>query len=753
MNIHCFVTVCVLLGGPLASGAGEASCGVPLVATSADKTFTSPGYPSSYFPRQSCTWTITTEKENETILLNTTDSVLEKPPSGGLCDKDYVTVYNGQNSSNLLGTFCGNQQPVLSSGGNSLRVHLQTDDRNSYKGFKMQYKAVPATTCNVTMTAGWSPIQIVSPGYPNNYQSGLDCQWTISAPYETNIIVEVLFFDMETVPSCLNDFLLFKDGTSTYASQLAKICEATPSPIISTDNKMTIIFHSDSSVTGRGFRLQYTNEFTCGSTDLRASLNTEKYLNTPGYPRFLNFNLQCAWTISAPVGYRIQVELVCLYLQQSTSCVRDYLLFSDGLSSNDAELGKYCGYTTEHVINSSNHMTITFHTDGSTRRRGFSMKYKAERFLTTTTEAPHIYTCGTPMLSASASKWSHLSSPGYPSNYENNVNCSWEIAALVGNKISVEIVTLSVEQSTSCENDYLLISDGSSSNSAELGKYCGSTTGNIVSSNNHLTITFYTNGNVRRRGFTLKYMAIPSGCGDNQVIGFYETTYIESPNYPMYYPQNANCAWTISTNVEGYVIYVEAVYFNLEGDAACSDYVKLFDVFGSNEQMIGRWCGFGGPNTMGTGMAMRVRFHSDGSSSYKGFKLAFTAGKPQSAPSFAPNCGGIIGGILGGFVAVVVATICCFAISIKKKSSTNDQSQRSKSDGAIVTNVFSVPIHNTATTATTQLKPPPAYTENVKDDLRLYCQAVGPTDIQPLVTSSPSHASAYQGIDNPAGPS
>lgn len=54
--------------------------------------------------------------------------------------------------------------------------------------------------------------------------------------------------------------------------------------------------------------------------------------------------------------------------------------------------------------------------------------------------------------------------------------------------------------------------------------------------------------------------------------------------------RNANCAWTISTNVEGYVIYVEAVYFNLEGDAACSDYVKLFDGNGQPVWVFLEYC-------------------------------------------------------------------------------------------------------------------------------------------------------------------
>ncbi|XP_071088548.1 scavenger receptor cysteine-rich domain-containing protein DMBT1-like [Haliotis cracherodii] len=609
---------------------GESNCGVPLVATSAGKTFTSPGYPNTYFRRQSCTWTITTEQQNQTILMYPTNSVLEPASPRGICNSDYVTVYNGQNSSDTLGTFCGNERPVFSSGGNSLRVHLQTDSSNNYKGFKMFYRAIPATTCRGTMPAGRNPIQIVSPGYPNNYQSGLDCQWTINAPSGSDITVEVLFVDMEIVPSCTNDYLLFKDGTTNSARQLAKICERTSTAIVSSSYHMTIIFHSDSSTTGRGFRLQYSSE-------------------------------------------------------------------------------------------------------------GANVRY-----------------CGNSMLSASTSTWTYLSSPGYPNyNYNNNMDCKWTISAPFGYIVKVEIKVLSVEYEATCARDYLLFNDGSSSYNTQLGRYCSGTR-DVVSSDNAMTITFHTDGSVTDRGFSLKYMARRSGCGTEEEINEYETKYIESPNYPLDYPDNADCSWTISTDVEGYVIHVQVEFFYLEHDSTCSyDYVQLYDVRGTYEHSLGRWCGTDGPDTQSTGMSMKVRFLSDGSNTFTGFKLAFTAGEPtSSSASFTPNFGGVIGGVFGGIVGVAIVMCVCCGMCSRQKSTTNNQSQRNRSREANGNNVFSIPLPNyPSTTSTTQpamFTPPPAYSEVVKDDPPPYCLAVPLSDTHPVVTSSLS--GEYQGIDNPAGP-
>ncbi|XP_046577730.1 tolloid-like protein 2 [Haliotis rubra] len=700
---------------------GTEMCGVPLVATSVGKTFTSPGYPNTYFQRQTCIWTITAEHQNQTIQLYTMDSVLQNLSSRGTCNNDYVTVYNGQYGSYHLGTFCGNERPVFNSGGNALSVRLRTDSSQVYKGFKMLYKAIPATTCSVTLSAGYSPMVIVSPGYPSNYVNGLDCQWTLNAPIGSNITVKVLFLDLEKVASCVDDYLLFKDGSANDARQLAKICDSRSTPIVSSSNHMTIMFHSDHAVTGGGFRLQYSSAFDCGLSDLSASSVTWKYLTSPGYPSNYYNNVHCEWKIRAPYGYEIKVEIIYLSLEYSSSCSRDYLVFKDGSSSWSPQLGKYCGvYYSKQLVSSINYITIAFHTDGSTTRQGYNLKYKAGIFpstTTTTTERPHVSNCGSSLLSASKYSWRSLSSPGYPYyNYNNNMYCEWTISAPAGYKVKVEAQTISMEHDPSCSKDYVLFRDGSSSYATRLGKYCSDVTGYIVSSRNSMTITFRTDSSITDKGFSLKYTAQTTVCGEDDTIS-YETKYIESPNYPLSYPDNADCEWTISTSIDGYVIHVDVVYFNIEQDSSCFyDYVQLYDVT-SYESSIGRWCGRDGPNTQTTGQTMKVKFHSDGSTSLSGFKLSYC----------------------------------------RKKSIPNVQQQRNRPPEGTVSfiNVPSYP--QTPPTAPAVLPfmspPPPSYNDVVKDDPPPYFQAVPLSDIQPVVTSYSSGASEHQGIDNPAGPS
>ena len=68
-----------------------------------------------------------------------------------------------------------------------------------------------------------------------------------------------------------------------------------------------------------------------------------------------------------------------------------------------------------------------------------------------------------------------------------------------------------IESGWNCAYDYLEIRDGDSSNSTVLGRYCGDssqTPDPVLSSYNHLYMTFVTDGSVQNRGFVLNYTTI-----------------------------------------------------------------------------------------------------------------------------------------------------------------------------------------------------------------------------------------------------
>ncbi|XP_046577748.1 dorsal-ventral patterning tolloid-like protein 1 isoform X2 [Haliotis rubra] len=400
-------------------------------------------------------------------------------------------------------------------------------------------------------------------------------------------------------------------------------------------------------------------------------------------------------------------------------------------------------------------------------------------------ETGHVFDCGSSFLSANISTWGVLSSPGYPNyNYSNNMDCRWTITAPGGHIVKVDFENISLDDK-SCAKDYLNISDGPTPFDPRLGIYCDDITGYIVSSGSAMTITFHTDSSVTDRGFSLKYIAWIRGCGGHNVVLSNETKYISSPNRPFSYPKNVDCEWTISTSIEGYVIHVTAPMFDIEYGSRCTrDYVELYDVTGTNETSLGRWCRSDGPDTESTGQRMKVRFHSDDLITRSGFILAFVAGEPttSSSDTGAPNnLGAVLGGVFGGIAALGIASCCCYRICSRKKAMSNEEQQRNRSreDNVSFINIPSYaqttpsaptapspsaptapsPTAASAPTVLTppsdleiKFQPPPSYNDILEDDPPPYCQTVHLSDIQPVVTSSHISAFEYQEMDTHQDP-
>ena len=52
-----------------------------------------------------------------------------------------------------------------------------------------------------------------------------------------------------------------------------------------------------------------------------------------------------------------------------------------------------------------------------------------------------------------------ITSPRFPNNYPNNVRCQWTLSAPAGERISVRVVDIFMEQSEGCRNDKLSVMD------------------------------------------------------------------------------------------------------------------------------------------------------------------------------------------------------------------------------------------------------------------------------------------------------
>ena len=100
-------------------------------------------------------------------------------------------------------------------------------------------------------------MEIKSSNYPSNYQNREDKQWAIQAATGQIIIFEFSDFSIEYATSCIYDWVQVFDGNGQ--ELLKKSCgDTNPQSFSSKTNKATVMFHSDVSVTGKGFRLKFS---------------------------------------------------------------------------------------------------------------------------------------------------------------------------------------------------------------------------------------------------------------------------------------------------------------------------------------------------------------------------------------------------------------------------------------------------------------------------------------------------------------
>ncbi|XP_066267626.1 procollagen C-endopeptidase enhancer 2-like [Branchiostoma lanceolatum] len=112
---------------------------------------------------------------------------------------------------------------------------------------------------------------------------------------------------------------------------------------------------------------------------------------------------------------------------------------------------------------------------------------------------------------------------------------------------------------------------------------------------------------------------------------------ISSPGYPVSYPGNLDCTWTLPSR--GGRLTLTFTDFQLERpfgllSSQCNyDYVEVLQ----GDVLVGRWCGEDSPGTLTFGSrTARVRMVSDAHISRRGFRLQW------SLRGTAPPCGGVM---------------------------------------------------------------------------------------------------------------
>ncbi|XP_075699576.1 embryonic protein UVS.2-like [Rhinoderma darwinii] len=208
---------------------------------------------------------------------------------------------------------------------------------------------------------------LTSANYPSAYPNNANCVWLIRTPSE-QVALKFMAFDVESSPNCISDYIKIYDGpTKKSPLLLDRTCgsELIP-PIIASTSQLLLEFSSDSSVTRVGFSASYSS--VCGGK----FYTPDKNITSLGYPNAYPPNLNCVYTITAPVGYRVSLSVNNFQLENIRFCKNDYLKTSDG----SIERGPFCGDNKIPTITSTgNTLVLTFVSDSSVQKRGFQASY------------------------------------------------------------------------------------------------------------------------------------------------------------------------------------------------------------------------------------------------------------------------------------------------------------------------------------------------------------------------------------------
>ncbi|OBS75329.1 hypothetical protein A6R68_14126, partial [Neotoma lepida] len=95
---------------------------------------------------------------------------------------------------------------------------------------------------------------ILSPGFPGNYPSNMDCSWKIMLP--VGFGAHIQFLNFSTEPN--HDFLEIRSGPSETSRMMGRFSGSElPGSLLSTSHDTTVYFHSDHSQNRPGFKLEY----------------------------------------------------------------------------------------------------------------------------------------------------------------------------------------------------------------------------------------------------------------------------------------------------------------------------------------------------------------------------------------------------------------------------------------------------------------------------------------------------------------
>lgn len=319
----------------------------------------------------------------------------------------------------------------------------------------------------------------------------------------------ILEMDIEATHNCYYDKLRIYDGPGIHSLLIGTYCGTETKSFSSTRNSLTLQFSSDSSVSGKGFLLEwFVMNVSVGPLPTIATGACGGFLRTgdvpvflfsPGWPENYNNREDCMWLIQAPDS-TVELNILSLDIESHRTCDYDRLVIRDGDNSMAPQLAVLCGREVPGPIRSSGeYMLMQFTSDFSVTRAGFNASFHR--------------TCGG-YLHADRGI---ITSPKYPEAYTPSLNCSWHVLVQSGLTIAVHFeqpFQIPNRDASCSQGDYMVLKNGPDVYSPPLGlhggngRFCGShPSSTLFTSDNQMFVQFISDNSNEGQGFKIRYEA------------------------------------------------------------------------------------------------------------------------------------------------------------------------------------------------------------------------------------------------------
>lgn len=316
--------------------------------------------------------------------------------------------------------------------------------------------------------------------------------------------IEEINFNSFDDLNCDHNYLLILDGYTASSPVVQRLCPTTsvqlPFELHSKTNRMLIIYKKSKQNRSGNLVFKSYYEVQCGGQ----LISPDGIIQSPNYPLAYPPLSNCQWTIQVERNHKILLDFIRFDLENNSNCLTDYVEIRDGLHETSRLIGKFCDdrLRPNRIQSSSNEMYIRFVSDSVLQKTGFNVTYTTDLdeceqnlhnceqicintlngykcdcmigFELDRDERTCVKSCGG-VIQVMNNEIRTLTSPGYPNEYENFLNCKWELRAPPNYSIFVNFTDFDLEENSHCESDTLTIKSRLAEENSLVnhGRYCG----------------------------------------------------------------------------------------------------------------------------------------------------------------------------------------------------------------------------------------------------------------------------------------